>query len=104
MLRLFLLYLGILIVIMIRSGYSVLLCCSVYCLCVNVYCTAATGCQPNCSELKTSINIKNAVSLFPKYIKLILGVFMSIKNSTNNIYSTAPLNMHLFPGLVRSSF
>ena len=26
-----------------------LLCCSVYCLCVNVYCTTATGCQPNCS-------------------------------------------------------
>jgi hypothetical protein len=24
------------------------LCCSVYCLCVNVYCTTATGCQPNC--------------------------------------------------------
>ena len=23
------------------------LCCSVYCLCVNVYCTTATGCQPN---------------------------------------------------------
>jgi hypothetical protein len=22
------------------------LCCSVYCLCVNVYCTTATGCQP----------------------------------------------------------
>jgi hypothetical protein len=22
---------------------------SVYCLCVNVYCTTATGCQPNCS-------------------------------------------------------
>jgi len=34
---------------MFRSGYSVSLCCSVYCLCVNVYCTAATGCQPNCS-------------------------------------------------------
>ena len=32
-----------------RSGYSVSLCCSVCCLCVNVYCTAATGCQPNCS-------------------------------------------------------
>jgi hypothetical protein len=32
-----------------RSGYSVSLCCSVYCLCVNVYCTTATGCQPNCS-------------------------------------------------------
>ena len=31
------------------SGYSASLCCSVYCLCVNVYCTTATGCQPNCS-------------------------------------------------------
>jgi len=31
------------------STYSVSLCCSVYCLCVNVYCTTATGCQPNCS-------------------------------------------------------
>ena len=30
-------------------GYSVSFCCFVYCLCVNVYCTAATGCQPNCS-------------------------------------------------------
>ena len=34
---------------MFRSVYSVSLCCSVYCLCVNVYCTAATGCQLNCS-------------------------------------------------------
>jgi len=34
---------------MFRSRYCVSLCCSVYCLCVNVYCTAATGCQPNCS-------------------------------------------------------
>jgi hypothetical protein len=25
------------------------LCCSVYCLCVNLYCTTATGCRPNCS-------------------------------------------------------
>jgi len=33
----------------LRSGYSVSLYCSVYCLCVNVYCTAATGCQPNYS-------------------------------------------------------
>jgi len=33
---------------MIRSGYSVSLCCSVYCLCVNVYCTTATGSLPNC--------------------------------------------------------
>jgi hypothetical protein len=25
------------------------LCYSMYCLCVNVYCTTATGCTPNCS-------------------------------------------------------
>jgi len=33
---------------MFRCGYSVSFCCSVYCSCVNVYCTTATGCQPNC--------------------------------------------------------
>ena len=38
-----------LLLCMFRSLYSVSLCCSVYCLCVNVYCTTATGCQPNCS-------------------------------------------------------
>jgi hypothetical protein len=27
---------------------------SVYCLCVNVYCTAASGCQPNCVEIFVS--------------------------------------------------
>jgi len=35
---------------MVCSVYSVSLCCSVYCLCVDVYCTAATGCQPNRSQ------------------------------------------------------
>ena len=30
-----------------RSKYFVSLCCFVYYLCVNVYCTAATGCQPS---------------------------------------------------------
>ena len=29
---------------------NVSLCYSVYFLCVNVYCTTATGCQPNYSE------------------------------------------------------
>jgi len=32
-----------------RSKYSVSFYCSVYCLCVNVYSTTATGCQTNCS-------------------------------------------------------
>ena len=34
---------------MFRSSYCVSLCRSMYCLCVNVYCTTAIGCQPNCS-------------------------------------------------------
>ena len=34
---------------MFRSRYCISLCCSVYCLCVNVYCTTATACQPNYS-------------------------------------------------------
>jgi hypothetical protein len=39
-----------LLVCMFSIVYSVPLCCSVYCLCVNVYCTTATGCQPNCNK------------------------------------------------------
>ena len=38
-----------LLLCMLCSVYSISLCFSVYCLCVNVYCTTATGCQPNCS-------------------------------------------------------
>jgi hypothetical protein len=38
-----------LLLCMFCSVYFVLLCCSIYCLCVNVYCTTATGRQTNCS-------------------------------------------------------
>ena len=38
-----------LLLYMFHSRYCVSLCCSVYCLCVNVYCTTATRCQPNYS-------------------------------------------------------
>jgi len=34
---------------MFYSAYSVSLCYSVYCLCVEVYCIIATRCQPSCS-------------------------------------------------------
>ena len=33
------------LIIMFCSVYSVLICLSVYCLCVNVYFTTATGCR-----------------------------------------------------------
>jgi hypothetical protein len=49
LLCIFIVMLCILNVMYVRSVYSVSLCCSVYCLCVKVYCTTATGCQPNCS-------------------------------------------------------
>ena len=38
------------------SVYFVSLCYSAYCLCVNVYCTTATGCQPNCGYQIYHIN------------------------------------------------
>jgi ABC-type transport system involved in Fe-S cluster assembly fused permease/ATPase subunit len=40
-------YVLLLLLCMFRSTYSVSLCCYVYCCCVNVYWTTATGCQPN---------------------------------------------------------
>jgi len=40
-----LLCLYILIVMYVSFVYSVLFCCSLYCLCANVYRTIATGCQ-----------------------------------------------------------
>jgi len=39
----------ILIVMYVLFWVFLSLCCFVYCLCVNVYCTAATGCKPNFS-------------------------------------------------------
>jgi len=43
-------YVYVFLLCMFRSGYSVSLFCSVYCWCVNVYCTTtATCCQPNFS-------------------------------------------------------
>ena len=33
----------------VRSVYSVSLCCSMYCFCVNVYCSTATECEPKSS-------------------------------------------------------
>ena len=39
-----------LLLCMFYSVYSVFIVFLMYCLCVNVYCTTATGCQPNCSS------------------------------------------------------
>ena len=36
---------------MFRFGYSVLLCFSVYCLCVNVYCTTSLGVNPIAAKI-----------------------------------------------------
>jgi hypothetical protein len=42
---------------MFYSVYSVSLCCSVYCLYVNMYCATATGRQPNCSQQIDHVDI-----------------------------------------------
>jgi len=39
-----------LLLYMFCSVYSLSLCCSVYSLCVNMYCTTATFYQPNCIQ------------------------------------------------------
>jgi hypothetical protein len=52
-----------LLLCMFCSEYSVSLCCSVHCLCVNAYCTTATGCQTNCS--KQTYQISNISFLAP---------------------------------------
>ena len=55
----FLLFYVFLLLFIFLSVYSVSLCCSVYCFCVNVYCTTATGCQTNQLQL---INISYHIS------------------------------------------
>jgi len=37
----------------VRSGLYILfsLCCSIYCLCINVHYSIANECQPNCSKI-----------------------------------------------------
>ena len=37
------------VVLLLFVLFCYYLCCYIYCLCVNVYCTTATGCLPNCS-------------------------------------------------------
>jgi hypothetical protein len=74
-----------LLLCMFRSRYCVLLCCSVYCLCVNVYCTTATGCQPKCSIQIYHITSFNLLECLHKCMKNITYkvactiVFLKIK-------------------------
>ena len=48
-LSLFMLFCCYCLVLFLFVLFCYYLCCSMYCLCVNVYCTTATGCLPNCS-------------------------------------------------------
>ena len=71
-----------LLLCMFCSVYSVSLYCSVYCLCVNVYCITATGCQPNCSQ-QIYIYI---------YIYIYIGLFyLSIFLKKHNFFNLAVL-------------
>ena len=48
-LSLFVLFCCYCFVLLLFVLFCLYLYCSMYCLCVNVYCTTATGCLPNCS-------------------------------------------------------
>jgi hypothetical protein len=48
-LSLFVLFCCYCFVLLLFVLFCYYLCCPMYCLCVNVYCTTATGCFPNCS-------------------------------------------------------
>jgi hypothetical protein len=48
-------YVLFLLLCMFRSVHSVSLCCSVYCLCENVYCTTATGISGHFSTTLTEV-------------------------------------------------
>jgi hypothetical protein len=62
---------------MFRSGYSVSLCCSVYCLYGNMYCSTATGCHHN-SSLKIYHNISY-------HINFIIGIYHRLDPSSRSI-------------------
>jgi hypothetical protein len=65
---------------------TVLLCC-VYCLCVNVYCTATTGCQPNFSYIYKDTRIHTYI-----FISNILFItwFSAITPTKQNTLTVAP--------------
>jgi len=108
-----------LLICMFCSVYSVSLCCFVYCLCVNVYCTTATGCQPNCSyqiyhiiyrivsyhiiSYIISLHIVSyhiiSISIFMKHINLTNFLLCIFKcGSRNNWKSvTSSLKVHSVP-------
>jgi hypothetical protein len=67
--------LSILTVFMFRSVYSVSLCCSVYSLCVNVYCTTATGISGHFSTTLTEVfrAFSSVVRQMPGYNSLRWG-------------------------------
>jgi hypothetical protein len=43
---------------------------NVYCLCVNVWCTAATGCQPNCCKIYISYQIRKPTTQSTTTVKI----------------------------------
>jgi hypothetical protein len=54
------------------------LCCSVYCLCVNVYCTTATVCLPNCNYQIYYIISYHLSVAFLWYTPVTLGLTMCV--------------------------
>jgi hypothetical protein len=54
---------------------STQLCCSMYCLCVNVYCATATACQPNCVVL-CIVCVEMCTVVLPPRVKPIVSFYV----------------------------
>jgi hypothetical protein len=59
-----------------------------YCLCVNVYCTTATGCQPNCSQ--QICQYQKTLSGVHK----IQPVYQSLRKMNPSSFPYGPINIH----------
>jgi len=72
------------------------LCCSMYCLCVNMYCTTATGCQPNCSQMchiiywvsVALVNQHATRHILSSVVSLVLSHFSSLSHKRHDLRKT----------------
>jgi hypothetical protein len=68
-------YCYVYVFLLFYSVLGILFHCVVLCtVCVNVYCTTATGCQPNCSKRNISIYI----IIFSSHLKPKVYVYLGI--------------------------
>ena len=74
--------------------YSVSLCYSVYCLCVNVYCTTASGCQRNYSLTNISYHITTS-NILVHCVCLCVNVYCTTASGCQRNCSLTNISYHI---------